>query len=91
MAKVDGTVTEIPVRNAPEVYIQAGAYRLFVNANRAKARLSDLGRTRITEVPKGNSQIFRVRIGPLDSTDQADALLMMVSATGYNNARIVID
>jgi rare lipoprotein A len=91
MAKVDGTVSKTPVEKPPEVYIQAGAYRLFVNANRAKTRLRDLGRTRITEVPNGRNQVFRVRIGPLDSVDQADALLMIVSATGFGDARIVID
>ena len=91
MATVDGTVTEVSVEKAPEVYIQAGAYREFVNANRARALLSDLGRARITQVPNGGSQIFRVRIGPLESVDQADALLTMVSATGFDDARIVID
>lgn len=91
MAKVDGAISETPVEKAPEVYIQAGAFRLFVNANRARARLSDLGRTRISEVPNGSSQIFRVRIGPLTSVDEADALLVMVSATGFDDARIVIE
>lgn len=91
MAKVDGTVSKSPVEKAPEVYIQAGAFRLFVNANRARARLNDLGRTRISQVANGKYQIFRVRIGPLTSVDEADALLVMVSATGFHDARIVID
>jgi len=91
MAEVDGTVSETPVKKAPEVFIQVGAFREFVNANRAKARLSDLGQTQITEIPRGRSQIFRVRIGPLTSVDEADSLLVMVSATGFHEARIVID
>lgn len=91
MAKVDGTVTRVPIPYAPGVYIQAGAYQMFVNAHRARARLGNLGLTRIIEVPHGKSQIFRVRIGPLHSVAQADALLAAVSATGYRDARIVIE
>lgn len=91
IAKVDGTVSEIPVKKAPEVFIQVGAFRQFANANRVKARLSDLGQTRITEVANGHSQVFRVRIGPLTSVDEADSLLVMVSATGFHEARIVVD
>lgn len=91
MAQVDGKVSETPVKKAPEVFIQVGAFREFVNANRAKTRLSDLGQTQITQVAKGRSHIFRVRIGPLTSVDEADSLLVMVSATGFHEARIVID
>jgi hypothetical protein len=35
--------------------------------------------------------VFRVRVGPIGSVAEADALLARVVASGVNEARIVVD
>lgn len=86
----DGQVTQEPVSSAP-MYIQAGAFGQFINANRLRARLSVLGRTEVVGVMYGEQQLFRVRIGPIRSLKRADALLERLIGAGYTQAQIVVD
>ncbi len=83
-------VTVVPVK-ATQLYIQAGAFALFDNANRLRARLSAIGPTTVTQVDAKGQTLFRVRIGPIASVDDADLLLEKVIAYGYPQARIVVD
>jgi rare lipoprotein A len=87
---VDGQVIQEPVSAAP-MYIQAGAFAQFVNANRLRARLSVLGRTEVEGVMYGEQQLFRVRIGPIRRLKRADALLERLIGAGYTQAKIVVD
>jgi rare lipoprotein A len=86
----DGTVTQEPV-SAARMYIQAGAFAQYVNANRLRARLSVLGRTEVIGVMYGEQQLFRVRIGPIRRLKRADALLERLIGAGYTQATIVVD
>jgi cell division protein FtsN len=40
---------------------------------------------------KDGRPIYRVRVGPFQSVDDADAALMQVEALGQNDAQIVVD
>lgn len=89
---VEKGVTVVPVSNAPNIYVQAGAFARFDNANRLRARLSVLGPpVRITQVYVTNQPLFRVRIGPLASVVEADRTLERVLGAGVEEAQIVID
>ncbi|MDH5410884.1 MAG: SPOR domain-containing protein, partial [Alphaproteobacteria bacterium] len=74
------------------IFIQAGAFRDFVNANRLRARLTTLGHpVKVSQVYVTNQPFFRVRLGPLGNVEDADRALARVVDLGYPNAQIVID
>jgi len=83
-------VTRVPVERT-SMYIQAGAFAEFENANRLRARLSVLGRSEVSQVQLGNQVLFRVRLGPIDHLPTADATLERLIRAGYSDARLVVD
>lgn len=81
------------VQGAPEpanLYVQAGAFSQFENAHRLQAKLTPIGSAQISPVFKGDTQFFRVRLGPLDDLDAADRLLERVIKAGYKNAELIV-
>ncbi|MGL1213322.1 SPOR domain-containing protein, partial [Vibrio parahaemolyticus] len=74
-----------------QIYVQAGAFTLADNANRVRAKLSGLGQARVTQANVGGTQYFRVRLGPIETVEQADALLAQVVGTGVDAAKIIVD
>ncbi len=83
-------VTVEPVKKT-NIYIQAGAFSRFNNANKVRARLSPLGLVKISSVLIKGRDLYRVRVGPLATVAEADKMLKTVTRTGYPNARIVIE
>jgi rare lipoprotein A len=77
--------------NATEIFIQAGAFVDIQNAERLRQQLSGLGPTELYPVLVGNQRYYRVRMGPIPTVTQADALLARVIAQGHQEARIVVD
>lgn len=73
------------------MYVQAGAFESFANANRLSAKLSTGQRWRITSILVGGRELYRVRYGPLETVAQADIVLAEVVRRGHPEARIVID
>ncbi len=84
------SVTVQPVRPS-EIYVQAGAYALFDNANRTRALLSSLGPTTVEQVDRQDITLFRVRVGPIGSVAEADRMLATIAGAGYPEARIIVD
>jgi rare lipoprotein A len=81
-----------PVKIRPTIFIQAGAFREYVNANRLRARLTTLGHpVNVSQVYVTNQPFFRVRLGPLPTVEDADIALGRVVTLGYPEARIVVD
>jgi rare lipoprotein A len=74
-----------------QIYIQAGAFTRPDNAQRAKSRLDPLGVVRVTGVRSQGIELFRVRLGPIETVDEADRLLSRVVDVGLIDARIVVD
>ena len=86
------SVDIVPVAGSPAIYVQAGAFAKFHNANRLRARLYILGQpVQVTQVYVTNQPMFRVRVGPLLSVEAADRTLDRMVAAGYPDAQIVID
>ena len=85
-------VDMLPVENQPTMFIQAGAFREYINANRLRARLTGLGHpVNVSQIYVTNQPFFRVRLGPLTNVEDADIALERVVALGYPEARIVVD
>lgn len=83
-------VTRVPVVKT-NMYIQAGAFADFDNANRLRARLSALGSAQVSQVQLGNQTLFRVRVGPVADLRAADGMLERVIRAGFGDARIIVD
>lgn len=72
------------------LYIQAGAFAKYENALRVQRRLRHLASAQVRQLDKGDSPLFRVRLGPFDDVEAADIMLAQVRARGYDTSRIVI-
>ena len=83
-------VTVQPVRKT-NLYIQAGAFSRFDNANRVRARLTPAGPVRISSVLVKGRDLYRVRVGPLSNVAEADRMLETVIRNGYPTARIIVE
>ena len=83
-------VEQAPVRPT-SIYIQAGAFLQFENANRLSARLSPLGPSRVSRFKINGQEFFRVRVGPMQDVAAADQTLEQMIAQGHTDARIVVD
>jgi rare lipoprotein A len=83
-------VSIVPVHST-QIYIQAGAFTRRDNAQRVKSKLDSLGAVRVTGVRSQGVELYRVRLGPVQSVDDADRLLARVVDSGLPEARIVVD
>jgi rare lipoprotein A len=83
-------ITTVAVRPT-SIYIQVGAFSRAENAQRLKARLATLGNVRVTDARINGASLYRVRIGPVGSVNEADQLLDRVVGSGATEARIVVD
>ncbi len=88
-APAEPEVTHQSVRPT-SIYIQAGAFVQFDNANRLRAKLSPLGRVGVTSVNFGEQEMFRVRVGPVATVEEADRLLERLIHAGYTDARLIV-
>jgi len=91
------TVPDVLTRTAaqppPALYVQAGAFADQHNAQRLVARLQAAGLERaFVALPLENgAHLYRVRLGPVDSVAQFDALASRLAALGIRDARLAID
>lgn len=91
------TVPDVLTRTAaqppPALYVQAGAFADQQNAQRLVARLQAAGLERaFVALPLENgAHLYRVRLGPVDSVAQFDALASRLAALGIRDARLAID
>ena len=79
--------------NQAQLYLQVGAFQSRQNAERLRTRLGDLVISDIGILDGYEKQklIYRVRIGPLASVDEADRMADKLSTYGFSDSRIIID
>ena len=74
-AILSGGQAATPVADASIYFLQAGAYTRNEDAEQQRAKLALLGQTaKITEREQAGRVVFRVRMGPFPTRDEADAL-----------------
>ncbi len=88
--QADDTVQTVAIGDT-QIFVQAGAFSQFENANRAQAILSVVGDVKISQILINDMDLFRVRLGPVANVSEADMLLERVVAAGYSEARIIVD
>ena len=74
-------------------FAQAGAFADEDNARRLAERLRDarVGEVAISETGGDDRRLWRVRVGPVASIDEFDALIERLRQAGVDSARLVLD
>ena len=70
---------------------EAGSFTVADNAYRLSAKLQPLGKTEVLPAMVRGTQFYRVRVGPVASVEQGDALLARVLSSGSDNAIIIVE
>lgn len=83
-------VSAAPIAES-EIFIQAGAFVDYNNANVLSARLSTMGPTKVSQVLVNGQDFYRVRVGPVQDIARADQVLENLINTGHTDARIIIE
>jgi rare lipoprotein A len=83
-------VTKVPVPAITHLYVQLGAFSKVENARSLIARLGG-SNLRISTLQRNGQTLYRVRTGPLNSTEEADAALAKITGLGSNDAQIIVD
>jgi rare lipoprotein A len=75
------------------LFLQVGAFSNRDNAERLGKRLqsSNLGEVHITEAHNTARPLYRVRIGPLTTVDDADRISNSLISLGISDTRVIID
>ncbi len=73
------------------IFIQTGAFSRLENALRMRDRIYSLGPTQISRFFAGGVELYRVRIGPLQSVAMADTTLRRVTGAGVEDARLIVE
>lgn len=76
---------------APGTYVQAGAFSSQANAEALKIQLSDLGPVDVQPVTVNGTELYRVRVGPVQDPQAANSVLQQVTGRGHSNARLIIE
>ena len=84
-------VIVMPVAQETELFIQAGAFQSRENADRLSARLRPFGTPAIQVAEVAGKTYYRVRLGPLQSVEIADAMLERVIDAGYPGSTIIVE
>lgn len=87
--RVGEVIQTAPVET--DIWVQIGAFHSEDNARAVLDRLSSVGRGQITPALRDGQTLYRSRLGPVATVEQADALLDDVLKQGFNGARIVVD
>jgi rare lipoprotein A len=87
----DGTVTSQPVPASTRLWIQVGSFTIRSNAERLATSLTRLGAAQTSQIMLNGRPMFRVRFGPFNAVDEADAMLDRVINAGQNGAQIVVE
>lgn len=78
-------------KRSARIFVQAGAFAVPENARRVGARIATLGSVEIIPAASHGSGLYRVRLGPVGSTAEAERLLHKVVERGYPGARVVAE
>ncbi len=86
-------VQQVPVPVGTNIFVQAGSFRSFANAEAVHQQLLAQGVSNVQVQPTmiEGTQYYRVRVGPLPDVPSADASLQTVIQKGHAGARIIVD
>jgi len=77
------------VPHSRRIFVQAGAFAVPENAQRARSQLASLGGAEIVPATVHGTALYRVRVGPVGSAAEAERILGKLVGSGYPGARVV--
>lgn len=86
----DPVVKHVPVGTS-RIYVQAGSFSVEDNALALSQKLASHGPSKVYLTRVDGRPFYRVRLGPFDAVEQADATLTRLVQNGNNSAIIVVD
>ncbi|TDY04334.1 septal ring lytic transglycosylase RlpA family protein [Thiohalophilus thiocyanatoxydans] len=87
-----GSTTAQAAADNESIFIQVGAFSSRDNAEKLRARLTQRFDDLDVAAPfHEETRLYRVRIGPLPSREQADQLVEQLARSGLGSPRLVID
>lgn len=85
-------IKQVRVTGGQNIFVQVGAFSRSENAQGLHNRLSGIHQANVVPATVNGERFYRVRLGPLQSVEQADEVLNRVVASGIKEApRIVVD
>jgi rare lipoprotein A len=90
--KPDTNTQPVKLSSSDSLFIQAGAFTSRHNANQLQQNLHALFPNRTVSLAYNEADnLYRVRIGPLNTVDEADQIAQTISDHGFPNPHVVID
>ncbi|MET0687668.1 MAG: septal ring lytic transglycosylase RlpA family protein [Methyloceanibacter sp.] len=86
-AETTGAIATAIPRGA--LVIQAGAFKVKENADKARTTLGQLGTVEVAEIDMKGEPFYRVRVGPFRDRKGAKAALAEATEAGFQGAKIV--
>ncbi len=86
----DQNVAQLPV-TPTAIFVQFGAFANPANAQALQQQLASIGNTFVVEADVNGQHFYRVRVGPIETVDVADAKLAEIHAAGQPNAILIVD
>jgi rare lipoprotein A len=74
-----------------DIWVQIGAFHSETNAQNLINQFSELSSGNIFQISKDGRILYRARLGPLSSVNEADKLLHKILQRGFDGAEIVVD
>jgi rare lipoprotein A len=84
-----GVKSDRIIQPTKNIYVQAGAFTYADRAEHVRAQLRDVGPVMISAVQRDGRELYRVRVGPLTSENEADRLLAAVVQAGFSTSHVV--
>ena len=80
-------------KQAPDLFIQVGAFSSRINADRLRQRLEqNLSRAiRIQQTDLEGHTLFRVQVGPLPDVEQADNISLKLADLGIQDLHVIVE
>jgi rare lipoprotein A len=72
-------------------YVQAGAFSHPANVEKARVQLARLGPVHVTNIGSSGRDLWRVRLGPLATPNEAERLAVAVLRSGYPGSHVVVE
>lgn len=82
---------EIPATREESIYLQVGAFGSAENAEKLRDRLEQADFNPVLVLPYKNSdsQLYRVRIGPMDSIEKSESVRRRLADIGFTTTQLI--
>lgn len=74
---------------ATSLFVQAGSFGVYENAQRFSQQLNSIAPTVIEPINVNGRKLYRVKLGPLADITEADAVLARVAQAGTRDAKVI--